>query len=105
MFKLYAILMTTNSITGHKQFAVDKRVIVRVELTTPRLTRLPKTITNSLSRTHTATKAQPVLPLSLIQSDETHLPAPNTNYLLIVHPKTLAVPNKRFGFSKGERRA
>jgi hypothetical protein len=84
--------MPTNPIPHHKQFAVDKRIIVLVKLTTPRLTGFPKTITNSLSGAHTATKAQSVFALSFIQSDETHLPAPNTNYLLIVHPKTLAVP-------------
>jgi hypothetical protein len=66
MFNFYTILMTADSLPDHKQFAVDKRVIVRVELTTPRLTGLPKTITNSLSWAHTATKAKPIFTLTLI---------------------------------------
>jgi hypothetical protein len=66
MFNFYTVLMTADSFPDHKQFAVDKRVIVRVELTTPRLTGLPKTITNSLSGAHTTTKAQPVFTLTLI---------------------------------------
>jgi hypothetical protein len=105
MFNFHAVLMSTNTLTGHKQLAGHKRIIVPIELPTPRLTRLTETITNSLSGTHTATKTQPVFTLALIQRNKAHLPAPDANYLLIVHPKTLAVPNKRFGFSKGERRA
>ena len=104
MFKLHTVLMTANTISEHKQFAVDQRVIIRVELTTPRLTGLTETITNSLSGAHTTTRTESVLALSLIQRNETHLPAPNTNYLLIVHPKTLAVLKLRFGFSKGREK-
>jgi hypothetical protein len=105
MFNFHAILMTANSQPDHKQLPVHNRIIVPVKLPTPRLTRLTKTITNSLRWTHTATKAQAVFTLPLIQGHETHLPAPNANYLLIVHPKTLAVLINAYGLSKGERRA
>lgn len=105
MFKLYAVLMPADTFTRHKQLTVYQRVIVQIELPTPRLTRLTKTVTNSLSGSHTATEAESVFALALIKWNEAHLPAPNANYLLLVHTNRLAVSNKRLGFSKGERRA
>jgi hypothetical protein len=104
MFNFHAVLMTADSITNHKQFPVDNRVIFRIELPTPRLTRLTETITNSLRRAHTTTKAKSVLALPLIKRNEAHLPAPNANYLLLVHTKTLAVFNKRLWVLEGREK-
>jgi hypothetical protein len=86
MFNFHTVLMPADTLTRHKQLTVHERVIVPIELTTPRLTRLTETVANSLSGSHTTTEAQPVLALALIKRNEAHLPAPNTNYLLLVHP-------------------
>jgi len=66
MFKLDTVLMSADSFARHKQFAVDKRIIVYIELTTPRLTGLTETVTNSFRWTHTATESESVFTLSLI---------------------------------------
>jgi hypothetical protein len=92
MFNFHTIFMPTDPPTNHKPFTVHQRVIVNIKLPTPRLTRLTKPITNRLSRAHTTTKTQTVFPLPFIKWNEAHLPAPNANYLLLVHTKTLAVP-------------
>jgi len=104
MFNFHTVLMPADTLTGHKQLTVHKRVIVWIELTTPRLTGLTETITNSLSGSHTTTEAQPVLALALIKRNEAHLPAPNANYLLLVHTKTLAVSNKRLRVLEGREK-